>query len=339
MKNGGMTKRNDLRTAVVVGLGLAALGLVVPAGCGESGGAGPGTGEIGQEDGAGGASSVAEVLEAARVYVGDQEFGKAEAVLRGGIGDSPSDHRLREALAEVLLQADDRAGALEQYSWLVEDGSESAGVAFAAGSLAAVLGDPERAARFHMRAAELDPTNADYPLHLARAQIEMGQIEDAKVNLTRAAVLDDGLGTVWGMLGELALRENKLDLAAQHVTEARRLEPSVVAWRVLEARILKRRGEPERALMLLAGLTGSDRNQPAVLKAMGECLGLLDRGSDALALYEVAIEAEPAVAELRLEAALWAERLGKPERALELAEQARMMGDERAAVVIERLGG
>lgn len=317
--------------AVVVAAGVVGLWRF---GGGPASPADPGAGAVADP-----AVGVGDSLEAARVYVGQQEYGKAEAVLRSAVEDHPGDHRLREALGEVLLADEDRAGALEQYAWLVAEGSDSAGVAFAAGSIAAVLGDAERAAGFHTRAAELDPANADYPLHLARAQIELGMIEDAKVNLTRAAVLDEGLGVVWGMLGELALRENNLPMAAQHVTEARRLEPGVVAWRVLEARILKRQGEPERALMLLAGLTGSDRNQPPVLRAMGECLGLLGRGSDALALYELAIEAKPAEPEFRLEAALWAERLGKTERAMEFAEQARMMGDERAKAVIERLGG
>lgn len=321
---------------LIGGAALVLAGGVVGLSVLRGGGSAPGGGGLPE---AASSVDVTESLEAARVYVGQQEYGKAEAVLRSAVEDHPGDHRLREALGEVLLAREDQAGALEQYAWLVAEGSDSAGVAFAAGSIAAVLGDAERAAGFHTRAAELDPANADYPLHLARAQIELGLIEDAKVNLTRAAVLDEGLGVVWGMLGELALRENNLPMAAQHVTEARRLEPGVVAWRVLEARILKRQGEPERALMLLAGLTGSDRNQPAVLRAMGECLGLLGRGSDALSLYEMAIEAEPSEPEFRLEAALWAERLGRTERALDLAEQARMMGEERAEAVIERLGG
>jgi tetratricopeptide (TPR) repeat protein len=275
----------------------------------------------------------------ARVYTGQREFAKAEAVLRSGVERLPVDHRLREALAEVLLQREDRAGAFEQYAWLVEDGSESAPVAFAAGSLAAVLGEPARAAAFHARAGELDPGNADYPLHLARAQVEMGEIDEAKASLARAAVLDEGRGIIWGMLGELAFRENRLAMAAEHVTKARRLEPSVVAWRVLEARILKRRGEPERALLLLQGLSGPDRNQAPVLRAMGECLGMLGRPGDALALYEVAIEAVPGEPEFRYEAALWAERLGRTDRALELAREARLMGEARADAVIERLGG
>jgi len=295
----------------------------------------PGAGGVGAAD----PVDVAAVLESARVYMKNRETAKAQAVLRSAVSQHPGEHRLREALADVLLQADDREGAFEQYAWVVENGSESAEAAFAAGSLAAVLGETGRAAAYHARAASLDPANADYPVHLARAQIELGRIEEAKVNLARAAVLDEGRGVVWGMLGELALRENKLEMAAQHVAKARRLEPGVVAWRVLEARVLKRRGEPERALLLLQGLAGDDRHQGPVLKTMGECLGMLGRPSDALALYEVAIEHKPGAGGFRLEAALWAERLGRTDRALELARQARMMGEEKADAVIERLGG
>jgi tetratricopeptide (TPR) repeat protein len=338
--NAGMAERRDLiggrwiLGALVLGGAAVIVAAIVLRGLGGSGGAAGGP-----ERGASADTDVAELLEAARVYTGQREFAKAETVLRSGVERLPVDHRLREALAEVLLQREDRAGAYEQYAWLVEDGSGSAPVAFAAGSLAAVLGEPARAAAFHARAGELDPGNADYPLHLARAQVEMGEIDEAKASLARAAVLDEGRGIIWGMLGELAFRENRLAMAAEHVTKARRLEPSVVAWRVLEARILKRRGEPERALLLLQGLSGPDRNQAPVLRAMGECLGMLGRPGDALALYEVAIEAVPGEPEFRYEAALWAERLGRTDRALELAREARLMGEARADAVIERLGG
>lgn len=277
------------------------------------------------------------LLDAAGQYAKNQEFGKAESVLRAAVAEHPDEMPLREALGEVLLQQDKREEALAQYEKLVEDGSPSADVAFTAGSLAAVLGEPARAAGHHERAQKIDPTNADYPVHLAQARIALGQIDEAKASLTRAAVLDEGRGLVWGMLAELALRENKLEMAAQHVGRARRLEPDVVAWRVIEARLLKRRGEAERALMLLGGLGEPDRWEGPVVKTMADCLGMLDRAGDAMSLYEVAIEKRPGVAEMRYEAALWAERLGRLDRALELAKQAAMMGEKRAAAMVERL--
>lgn len=280
---------------------------------------------------------VEAVLESARVYARDQQFTRAEAVLRAAVGEHPEEHGLREALGEVLLTQGKREEALAQYERLVADGSPSATVAFMAGSIAAVLGRVEQAAGFHERAQAIDPGNPDYPIHLARAQIELGRIEDAKVSLTRAAVLDEGRGLVWGMLAELALRENRLEVAGSHIARARSLEPDVAAWLVIESRVLKRRGEPERALLLLERIGESDRWTEPVLRSMAECLGMLGRPGDALALYEVAVERRPEDPGFRLEASLWAERLGRRERALELAQQAVMMGEKRASAVVTRL--
>lgn len=277
------------------------------------------------------------VLESARVYSRDQQFDRAEAVLRAGVVEYPGDHDLREALGGVLLAQGKHEEALAQYERIIADGSPSATVAFTAGSIAAVLGRAEQAAGFHERAQAIDPGNPDYPIHLARAQIELGRLDDAKVNLTRSAVLDEGRGLVWGMLAELALRENRLEVAGSHIARARSLEPDVAAWLVVESRILKRRGEPERALLLLERIGESERWTEPVLQTMAECLGMLGRPADALALYEVAVETRPGEPAFRLEAALWAERLGRRERALELARQAVMMGETRASAVVTRL--
>lgn len=278
------------------------------------------------------------VLDSARRLLAAGEYGKGEAVLRGGLSRDPEDRAMREALAEALLRQDRPDEAFEQYAELVASGSDSAEVAFRAGSLAARRGDAGTAAPFFERAQALDPANADYPVHLASAQIALGRIDEAKASLVRAGVLDEGRAIVWGMLGELALRENRLDLAAHHIARARALDPDASAWRVVEARVLIRRGEPERALLLLGGLGEADRWQGPIVKAMGECLGLLGRGEDALALHESAIERRPGDGELRFEAALWAERLGRRERAIELARQASMMGQTRAEAILGRLG-
>lgn len=278
------------------------------------------------------------VLDSARRLLAAGEFGKGEAVLRGGLARDPDDRAMREALAEALLRQDRPDEAFEQYAELVASGSDSAEVAFRAGSLAARRGEAGAAAPYFERAQALDPANADYPVHLASAQIALGRIDEAKASLIRAGVLDEGRSVVWGMLGELALRENRLDLAAHHIARARALDPDAAAWRVVEARVLIRRGEPERALLLLGGLGEADRWQGPIVKTMGECLGLLGRGEDAMALHETAIERRPGDAELRFEAALWAERLGRRERAIELARQASMMGETRAYAILSRLG-
>lgn len=283
-------------------------------------------------------ASASAVLKAARTYIGNQELGKAEAVLRAALQDRPEDAVVRTMLGDVLLQSEDNEGAMAQYAAVADRVDASGGVLFKAGSLAAELGEGERALGYLKRAGEADPGNAEIPSFAAGVQIEMGLIEDAKVSLARAALLDEARGVVWGMFAEIALRENKLDMATQHVVKARRFEPNVIAWRVLEARIMRRLGEPEKGIMLLDGIEEPDRFEPVVIGEMAACLGMVGRSEDAMRIYEVAVRERPTEPELWYQAALWAERLGRTEEAQEMARSASMLGDARAKAVLDRLG-
>lgn len=282
-------------------------------------------------------ASAAAVLKAARTYVGNQELGKAEAVLRAALKDRPQDAVVRTMLGDVLLQAEDNEGAMAQYAAAADRDDASGESLFKAGSLAAELGEGERALGYLARAGEADPGNAEIPSFTAGVQIDLGRIEDAKVSLARAAVLDEAIGVVWGMLAEIAVRENRLDMAGQHIVKARRFEPDVIAWRVLEARIMRRRGEPEKGIMLLDAIGEGDRFEPAVIAEMAACLGMVGRGEDAFLIYQVAVDERPTEPELWYQAALWAERLGHTETAVDLARSASMLGDARAKAVLERL--
>ena len=282
-------------------------------------------------------ASNAAVLKAARTYVGGQELGKAQAVLRQALENRPDDAMLREMLGDVLLQDEDEAGAMAQYAAVADRDGATAESLFKAGSLATGMGDHSRAVGYLTRAETADAGDVEIPILLASAQIELGQIDQAKATLARAAVLDEGRGMVWGMLGEIAVRENKLEMASQHMAKARALEPGSIPWRVLEARVLRRLGKPDRAVMLLDGLRGDERFEPTVVSEMASALGMLDRGDDALSIYLVAIRERPSDAELRYQAAIWADRLGETARASELAQSAAMMGDDRAKALLERM--
>ncbi len=281
--------------------------------------------------------SVAAVSKAARTYIGNQELGRAEAVLRRALEDGPDDALLRELLGDVLLQREDEVAAMAQYAAIADRTDASAEALFKAGSLAEGMGDHERAIGYLARASTADPGNSETAVLLANAQLELGRLDEAKATLARAAVLDEGRATVWGMLAEIAVRENSLEIGAQHIAKGRRIEPSSIPWRVLEARIMRRRGEPEKAVLLLDGVRGDERFEASVVAEMAAALGMLGRGDDALAIYRVAVRERPADAEIRYQAALWAERQGELGEALEQAQAAAMMGDERARAVVERL--
>ena len=283
-------------------------------------------------------ASTAAVLKAARTYVGEQELGKAEAVLRRALEDRPTDAMMREMLGDVLLQGDDEAGAMAQYAEVAGRDGADGEVLFKAGTLAAGMGDFERALGYLERATRATPGNVEAAVQHANTLLELNRVAEAKAELTRAAVLDEGAGMVWGMLAEIAVRENKLEMASQHVAKARTFEPGSIPWRVLEARIARRQGEPDKAVMLLDGVRGDSRFEAPVVEEMAASLAMLGRSDDAMSIYRVAVRERPSDADLLYAAAVWAEREGNLDEAKDLATTAAMLGDARAKDLLGRLG-
>ncbi|MCW5776821.1 MAG: tetratricopeptide repeat protein [Phycisphaeraceae bacterium] len=285
------------------------------------------------------ARTVEAVLRAAADYMQAGERAKAEAVLSAAVREHPANPDLRLAFGEVLVALGRPGEAYREYEAALACGADGAAVHFAAGTVASMAGLPDRAVEHFAAAQAADPTKADYPLYLAQVQLRQGDVQRAKVNLLLAARLDEGRAVVWGTLAEVALRENKADLALQHVARAREIEPRVTAWRVVEARALNRLGEPERALLALRGVEGADARSLPVLRLMGECYGLLGRPGDAAREIAQASDASPGDAELAFEAATWMERAGSPDEALRLARRAMEAGHAGAAEIAARLGG
>ncbi|MCL4742506.1 MAG: tetratricopeptide repeat protein [Phycisphaerales bacterium] len=285
------------------------------------------------------ARTVEAVLRAAADYMQAGERAKAEAVLSAAVREHPANPDLRLAFGEVLVALGRPGEAYREYEAALASGADGAATHFAAGTVASMAGLPERAVEHFSAAQAADPTRADYPLYLAQVQLRQGDVQRAKVNLLLAARLDEGRAVVWGTLAEVALRENKPDLALQHVARAREIEPRVTAWRVVEARALNRLGEPERALLALRGIEGADARSLPVLRLMGECYGLLGTPADAAREFALASDARPGDAELAFEAATWLERAQDAESAMRYAVRAAELGHPGAEEMAARLGG
>lgn len=262
---------------------------------------------------------------------------QARAVLQSAINDYPDDPTLRLAFAELLVEQGDFESAVEQYEAAIASGPEDAGVRFAAGVTAQRAGDTERALEHFWEAHRLNPTNPDYPLFRGQAELALGKLAEAQASLVLAQQLDPDRATVWGMLAEVALRQNKAELALQHAGRARDLEPRDATWAVLQARALNRAARPGEALLVLEELPAQTKRERAVLRAFGECFGLLRRPSDAAAMYVEASEMNPSDAEFAREAAVWIERSGDPAGAVMFAQRAADLGDEVAAQMLVRL--
>ena len=153
---------------------------------------------------------------------------------------------------------------------------------------------------------------------------------EAKATLLASMQLDESRAEAAAVMAQISLDGNDTSLALRYVRRARVAEPTQIAHRILEARILRRMNKPEEALTLLMALPPEQLYQPMVLDICGACMGLLGKAEDAAKLYEDAMNHDTSEPEYAYQAALWNERVGNMDKALELAKRASMLGHEQA---------
>lgn len=293
---------------------------------------------------------------------------EAEALLRAGSFDQAatrlqklidSDHDdqgVRVLYAQAMLGLQRPVDAYEQYLAAIAlagpDASPkpstsgsgavrnpaAAQLHFEAGTCAVKAALPDRAIEHYQAAQLLDATEAKYPLYTGMVHAKAGDDAQAVAALIRAAKLNPDLAEAWGTLAEIELRRNNLGLAQQHIEKARAMQAASTRWRSVEARVHNRKGEPQKALDVLAGVSEVDRAQPTILAILGESLGLLKRTDDAASMYVKAADASPSDTELNYQAALWLDRAGKRAQAKKHAELAASLGHTGARSLLESLG-
>jgi len=321
----------------LMGLAIVAVGAWFVLGLGSE--AGPKQADAADSAKASPAHAIEAALGAARSYRSSEEFAKAEAVLRAAVSEHVDDQALRLAYAEVLLDLKRVPEAYEQYEAALAIGPQDPEIEFLAGTLASSIGRDDRALEHFSMARAAEPGSADIAVYLGVTQHRLGQVGEAKASLLAAVKLDETNAVAPAVLAQIALDENQNELALRYIRRSREIDPGQLAHRILEARILRRLNKPEEALTLMLALPKDQLYQPAVLEICAGCMGLLQRPSDAAALYEEALTANPTDAELAFQAAQWHERAGEPEAALAKAKQAKMLGHELAAKMVERLAG
>jgi tetratricopeptide (TPR) repeat protein len=281
--------------------------------------------------------SIAVSLDSARTLMKESRWAESQAVLRSAIEQFPADQDLRIALAEACLGQKKYPESYEQYEKALAIGPRDPAIEFAAGLVANTAGMTERALEHFAQASLQEPKNAGYALNLGMIQRKTGDTEAARATLLRAANLDPQNAYAWGTLADMALAENKIEIALQHVARARAIQPESRDWRLIEARAQKRKGDPERALMILLPMDLAQRREAPVARLIAECFGMLQRPRDAAAALAEAANADTTSAELAREAAECYDRAGDKTRALDFAKRAQMLGDPAAAKMVERL--
>ncbi len=271
-------------------------------------------------------ATASAIMQSAQSYMRQGEVEKAETILAEASRQYATDQALHVAYADVLMSRGKVAEAYAQYEQALAIGPREGTLEFTAGTAANMAGMSERAVEHYSAAQTADKTNPKYPLYLGQVQLKLGQADEAKASILRAALLDPEQAIAWGTLADVALRENNLDLALQHIAKARKLEPGVATWRLIECRALTRQGQPEKGVQLLITLGDSEKFSGPVLKQIGECYGMLKKPGDAAAVYTKASDAHPEDGALAREAADWAKRASDANAEARLDERARRLG-------------
>ncbi|MCA9303663.1 MAG: tetratricopeptide repeat protein [Phycisphaerales bacterium] len=289
------------------------------------------------EDGIASTRTLEGVLASVQTLVRDEEYSQAKTVLESAVVQYPGDLDLRVSYGDLLMVTGAYAEAYDQFVAAIEIGPATADMEFTAGTLANTLGQKEAAVGHYERALRMNPGNPEYPLYLAAVQIQLNNLTDAKTNLALAAQLAPDRAEIWAMRADVLLRENRGPVALQMVQKARELQPRVVDWIVLEAKIQKRTGNTERAINLLTGLPEEDLRDPEILKLLAECFGMMGHPGDAASRYLDAAQARPEDADLAFACAVWLERAGDREGAMRWGRRARDLGHANAAEWLQTL--
>lgn len=283
------------------------------------------------------AEAVETILGAVQQQVRMSRHEEAAAVLAEAVRTYPDQQVLRTTYADVLVALARPADAYDQYVAALAIGPRTAPVEFAAGTMANLTGRGPLALEHYTAAQTADPSNASYPLYLAQVQRSLNQTDAAKASLLRVVNMQPDNAVAWGSLADIALNENKIDLALQHVAKARGIEPRVGAWRLIEARALKRQGKPDQALLVMAGLSEPEKLELHSARLIAECHAMKGEMETAVSAILRAADAAPADSDLALEAATWLQRTDQIERARQYAQRAQMLGNDRAAEVLAGL--
>jgi tetratricopeptide (TPR) repeat protein len=307
--------------------------------------------------------AVEVIVGRAREHLVENRTSRAEALVLAGIERFPREQALWLLYAEVLMDQGNFEKALAAFETAIDIGPDHPEYRNAAGTLASQLGDKLTAELHWTTGQRLNPKDPRFPFFLAQNQRAQGRIDEARANLVMAVRLDPELAEGWGTLAMIALDEGNYGPALQHLEKAKALEPDRALWRMAEARVHRRQGNPERALAVLSAIPEEQRfTDPMILHDMGLCFGMLRRPMDAAEEYldalayltlrddkvELVYNESGAVVhdprtpravrrDMHYEAALWLERAGDLQRAANQAMLAQRLGHEGAADLIERL--
>lgn len=167
--------------------------------------------------------------------------------------------------------------------------------------LYAEQGDPDIALPHFQQAAELDPSESDYPLALARNLRELGQSTAAASAFAKVIKTQPEDGPTWSEAGEAALASGNIKRAQEWFERACTISPSDAASLMGSARAYQALGNLREAEDRAQAALRLAPQDPNVLMGLGEILASRGQFEKAIRTYDQALNStkDPIAVHLR----------------------------------------
>ncbi len=174
--------------------------------------------------------------------------------------------------------------AAAAYAQAVRRSPENAPLHHAAAVVFDLAGKSKDALALYQRASDLEPQNTQFLLYLAQAMTRAEEYTKATATLARLLKIDPSEAWGYACLAEIDLAEKHTSMALDHIRKAREIDPDQKAFRITEAKVLRRSGKPRDALELLLALPEAETVAEAPtfeLATSYEMIGRPDKAAEA----------------------------------------------------------
>lgn len=276
---------------------------------------------------------------AVQAYFDEGNFEAADTILSSALRQLPNNQDLLKLNAELRMWQNRPEEAYLEMQKAYKVGPDHPELRYAAANYANEAGLIEDAIAEARKAIVMsERPDTRFYRFLGAMQFKAGRVADARGTLLIALQQNDAQPQVYGMLAEMDLAEGATEKGVEFARRARELDPDQFAYRVTEARLLRRLGRLEDALAALTGIDEYTRlTNAAVLRDVIltlQALGQHDRAAD---FAERAAEASGTSAEIVMMTADALDAAGRLEAAVEYAQRARMLGHPNGEARVEHL--
>jgi Tfp pilus assembly protein PilF len=281
-------------------------------------------------------------LAAAYLAAGQPDLALAESTK--SVEADPNDPTAKMILARIDIVAGKYAAARAVLDELAAQYPNDALVAELRGGVSAAQNRPADAVAEFRRAIDAGGDNANDRVHLAVAQVQAGQIEEAKKTLVEWLTEHPNDVAPRQALADVYLAANQLDDAQTQYETVLAAAPDDSAAENNLAWVLSRKGDGQAALNHAHHAASLAPDAPQVLDTLGVTLLQNRQVDEAIASLTKASQAAPADPEIRFHFAQALVGAGDKDRARELlrsllAENRSFEDQEAARSLLQSLGG